>query len=72
MLSKGLREILHYVLKGVGSNEIADALNIKQNTVSTLKSRILDKTGTNNLKELLDLAMSYHVSWTGLRCAGGA
>jgi two-component system invasion response regulator UvrY len=55
-------EILHYVLKGIGSNEIGDALNIKQNTVSTMKSRIFEKTGTANLKELLDLAMIYNVS----------
>ena len=55
-------EVLHYVLKGMGSNEIGDFLNIKQNTVSTLKSRIFEKTATTNLKELLDLATMYHVS----------
>ena len=55
-------EVLHYILKGMGSNEIGDALNIKQNTVSTLKSRIFEKTGTGNLKELLELATMYHVS----------
>lgn len=55
-------EVLHYVLKGFGSNDIGEALNIKQNTVSTMKSRIFEKTATKNLKELLDLAMIYHVS----------
>lgn len=55
-------EVLHYILKGMGSNEIGDVLNIKQNTVSTLKSRIFEKTATNNLKELLDLAAIYNVS----------
>jgi len=55
-------EVLHYILQGMGSNDIGDALNIKQNTVSTLKSRIFDKTAANNLKELLELAAIYNVS----------
>ncbi len=49
-------EILHYLLKGHGTKEIAETLNIKMNTVSTVKNRIFDKTGTKNGKELSELA----------------
>ena len=33
-------EILHYVLKGFGTKEIAETLNVKMNTVSTVKNEI--------------------------------
>jgi two-component system, NarL family, invasion response regulator UvrY len=56
-------EILHYVLKGLGTKEIADTLNIKMNTVSTVKNRIFDKTITSNLKELIELATLYNVNY---------
>src|SRR5580658_9704611 len=39
-------EILHYVLKGFGTKEIAETLNVKMNTVSTVKNRIFEKTLT--------------------------
>ena len=56
-------EILHHMLKGTGTKQIADNLNIKMNTVSTLKTRIFDKTNTNNLKELIELAIVYDVNF---------
>lgn len=56
-------EILHYMLKGMRTKEIAANINLKMNTVSTLKSRILSKTQTKNLKELLDLASVYNLSY---------
>lgn len=56
-------EILHYVLKGLGTKEIADTLNVKMNTVSTVKNRIFDKTITSNLKELIELATLYNVNY---------
>jgi DNA-binding NarL/FixJ family response regulator len=56
-------EILHYLLKGMGTKEIADSLNIKMNTVSTLKSRVLEKTSCNNFKELLELATLHNVNY---------
>jgi two-component system, NarL family, invasion response regulator UvrY len=49
-------EILHYMLKGIGTNEIAKALNLKWNTISTVKNRIFEKTTTTNLIELKELA----------------
>jgi len=49
-------EILHYLLKGMRTKEIAESINLKMNTVSTIKTRIHAKTKTDNLKELLELA----------------
>lgn len=55
-LSRGELQVLHYLLKGLGTKEIAVILNIKMNTVSTVKGRIFQKTKTSNLIELLELA----------------
>jgi len=56
-------EILHYVLKGMGTKEIAENLNLKMNTVSTVKARIYEKTNAVNIKELLELATLYNVNY---------
>ena len=56
MLTARELEILHYLLKGMGSNEIANILNIKYNTVSTVRTHIFEKSRTNNITELFDLA----------------
>ena len=55
-------EVLHYVLRGVGTKKISDNLNLKHNTVSTFKNRIYEKTRTANLHELLELARLYNVT----------
>lgn len=56
-------EILHYVLKGIGTKEIAENLNLKMNTVSTIKTRIYEKTNADNIKELMELATLYNVNY---------
>jgi two-component system, NarL family, invasion response regulator UvrY len=56
-------EILHYLLKGIGTKNISDTLNVKMNTVSTLKNRIYEKTNASNIKELLELASLYNVNY---------
>ena len=56
-------EILHYLLKGAGSKEIGDILNLKTNTVSTMKARILEKTKSSNLMQLVELAALYNVNF---------
>ena len=56
-------EILHYVLKGMGTKEIDENLNLKMNTVSTVKARIYEKTNAVNIKELLELATLYNVNY---------
>jgi two-component system, NarL family, invasion response regulator UvrY len=55
-------EILHYVLKGMGSNQIGNILNIKYNTVSTARTHIFEKSRTKNVAELFDLATRYKVN----------
>ncbi len=56
-------EILHYVLKGIGTKEISETLNLKMNTVSTMKNRIYEKTTAGNIKELMELATLYNVNY---------
>ncbi len=56
-------EILHYVLKGVGTKDIAETLNLKMNTISTIKNRIYEKTSAVNIKELIELATLYNVNY---------
>lgn len=56
MLTARELEILHYILKGMGSNEIGNILNIKYNTVSTVRTHIFEKSRTHNITELFDLA----------------
>lgn len=56
-------EVLHYVLKGLGTKDIAESLNLKMNTVSTLKTRIYEKTNASNIKELIELATLYNVNY---------
>ncbi|NOT50405.1 MAG: response regulator transcription factor [Chitinophagaceae bacterium] len=56
-------EILHYILKGAGTKEIAEILNLKMNTVSTIKTRIYEKTNAANIKELMELATLYNVNY---------
>lgn len=56
-------EILHYLLKGLGTKEIAETLNLKMSTVSTIKTRIFEKTNAGNIKELMELATLYNVNY---------
>lgn len=56
-------EILHYMLKGHGTKEIAESLNLKMNTISTLKTRIFEKTNAANIKELMELAALFSVNY---------
>lgn len=46
--------------KGLGNLEIAAYLDIKQNTVSTIKKRIFDKLNIENLVELIELMKAGH------------
>ncbi|TDW96898.1 response regulator transcription factor [Dinghuibacter silviterrae] len=55
-------ETLHYLLEGKGTNDIAAALNVTAGTVSGFKRQIFEKTNTNNIKELTELAALYKIS----------
>jgi DNA-binding NarL/FixJ family response regulator len=52
-------QIFTFVIKGMGTKEIAVKLNLKSNTVSTFKNQIFEKTQTANLRELIELATLY-------------
>lgn len=61
-LSEREHEVLYYVLDGMGTNLIADKLNLKPGTISTLKKRIFEKTGTENEKQLSEVAFMYNIT----------
>jgi len=52
-------EVLNLLFKGYGVLEISNELNIGQTTASTFKSRILKKTSTHSVVELIKLAEQY-------------
>lgn len=60
-LSEREREIAELYAEGLGNHEIANKLDIKQNTVSTMKKRIFEKLHIENLVELIQL-MKEHQS----------
>lgn len=55
-LSDRESEIAMLILDGKKTNDIAIKLNIKSNTVSTLKKRIFDKVGVESSIQLFRLA----------------
>lgn len=55
-------DVLRYLLKGWKTGQIAHTLNLSISTISTLKSRIFERTQTTNIRELMDLASLHHVS----------
>jgi len=54
-LSSRETEVCDLLLTGNSTTKIAEALNIKCNTVSTIKKSIFYKTKTNNLIELYEV-----------------
>ncbi|MEZ5017785.1 MAG: response regulator transcription factor [Flavipsychrobacter sp.] len=56
-------EVLHYMLKGDGTKEISNSLNLRMSTVSTIKGRIFEKTDTNNLKTLMQLSSLFNINF---------
>ncbi|KFF15192.1 response regulator transcription factor [Chryseobacterium sp. JM1] len=53
-------QIAEMYAEGNGNLEIANQLNIKQNTVSTIKKNIFEKLKIENLVELIDLVKTHH------------
>ncbi len=62
VLSPRELEVLHYVLGGHSTKSIADHMNLTMSTISTLKKRIFDKTYTDNLAQLLELATLHNIN----------
>ena len=63
MLAPRELEILHYLLNGYKTINIAKALNLTDSTVSTLKKRIFEKTNAASLAELFELASIFNISF---------
>jgi DNA-binding NarL/FixJ family response regulator len=59
-LTKRELQIAEMYAEGYGNLEIANNLDIKQNTVSTIKKNIFDKLKIENLVELIDLINTHH------------
>ncbi len=61
-------EVLHYLLIGYKTSDIARTLNLSSSTVSTFKMRIFEKTSSTSLAQLLELAglndLGYYVNTT--------
>ena len=53
-------QIAEMYAEGMGNLEIANKLDIKQNTVSTLKKRIFDKLKVENIIELVDIMKAHY------------
>jgi DNA-binding NarL/FixJ family response regulator len=56
-------EILHYLLNGHRTKEIATNLGLKMNTVSTIKSNIFEKVKADSFTHLLQLAHVHQISY---------
>ena len=56
-------EILHYLLNGFRTKEIATTLGLKMNTISTIKSNIFDKVKAESFTHLLQLAHVHQISY---------
>ncbi|RXM41290.1 DNA-binding response regulator [Chryseobacterium sp. CH21] len=59
-LTKRELEIAELYAEGYGNLEISNALNIKQNTVSTIKKNIFEKLKIENMVELIELVKTHH------------
>ncbi|WP_223599128.1 response regulator transcription factor [Chryseobacterium sp. GVT01B] len=59
-LTKRELQIAELYAEGYGNLEISNSLNIKQNTVSTIKKNIFDKLKIENMVELVDLIKTHH------------
>lgn len=53
-------EIAELYAKGQGNLEIANALNVKQNTISTIKKRIFVKLNIENFVELVEIMNNHY------------
>ncbi|WP_171006225.1 response regulator transcription factor [Chryseobacterium sp. 2VB] len=59
-LTKREMQIAELYAEGYGNLEISNSLNIKQNTVSTIKKNIFEKLKIENMVELVDLVKTHH------------
>lgn len=60
-LSSREQEVLTYLVHGYSLSAIADTLHISIKTVSTYKSRLMQKLGCSSKSELVDYALQHNV-----------
>lgn len=58
-LSNRQQLVVKYLLMGLTINDIANKMNIKSNTVSTMKSIAFDKVSVNSIVDLIHLSSEY-------------
>jgi hypothetical protein len=61
ILSKREKEVLDLMLQGAQVKDISASLELKSNTISTIKKNILAKTGVKNNIELFKLAQEHKI-----------
>ncbi|MFZ5484171.1 MAG: response regulator [Pseudomonadota bacterium] len=61
VLSEREYEIFLLLARGHGVNDIADRLHLSAKTVSTHKSRLMQKLGLESLSQLVRLALDHHL-----------
>lgn len=61
-LSSQEMKVISYLLKGLDNAQIGEAMHISTKTVSTYKTRLMDKLGCNTLIELLAFASQNQLS----------
>jgi DNA-binding NarL/FixJ family response regulator len=52
-------EILHMVVEGKGSKDIADIINLSPKTVETYRGRLMQKLGVKGIPDLMKFAMEH-------------
>jgi len=62
MLSERESQVLRLLARGAKRRDIAQALEINEKTVSTYKTRLLQKLGWRNLVDLVRYAVDEHVA----------
>ena len=60
-LSNREKEVVSLIVKGMKIKDIATALNIKSNTVSTIKRNIYYKLEVRNIVDLLKIALEHNL-----------
>lgn len=61
VLSNGQTKVFEYLISGYRTKQIAERLNIKQNTVSTVKKVIYKKLNAKSVVDLIEYNNSYQV-----------
>jgi DNA-binding CsgD family transcriptional regulator len=59
VLSNGQNKVYEYLISGYRTKQIAESLNIKQNTVSTVKKVIFKKLNAKSVVDLLEYSRTF-------------